>query len=463
MAFPVVEGTATSDEASDVTAHVVTLPGSIVSGETLVVWIGGIKFTSVTFSPPGGWTELDDTYVSKTGAAVLYRIADGTEGGTITVTSSSAVKSGSVALRISGAGDTPEIAVFGAASNSNSPDPPNLTPSWGSADTLWLASGVSSQGKHSATPANYTDIIKSPVWNSFGQTFVARRELAAASENPGAFTIDWSGDLWVAQTLAIEPGGGADHTLLADDVESASEVSTPGVSQKHVITADDVESASEVSTPSVGQVHALLVDDVESATEVSTPTAAHKHVLLADDVESASEVSTPAVAQVHALLGDDVESATEVSTPAVGQLHALLGDDVEAATEVSTPSVTQLHVLLADDVESASEVSTPTAADSGVDHVLLADDVESATEVSTPAVAQVHALLADDVESASEVSTPALTQLHSLLADDLESASEVSTPTAVESHVLAADDLESASEVSTPEITHIFSVFTLIK
>ena len=134
-------------------------------------------------------------------------------------------------------------------------------------------------------------------------------------------------------------GGGGDHDLLADDVESASEVTSPSVGQEHALLADDTESASEVTSPTVGQVHALLADDVESASEVSSPTLAEAdHELLADDVESASEVSSPAVGQVHALLADDVESASEVSSPEVGQEHGLLADDVESASEVSSPT-----------------------------------------------------------------------------------------------------------------------------
>jgi hypothetical protein len=37
------------------------------------------------------------------------------------------------------------------------------------------------------------------------------------------------------------------------------------------LLAEDVESASELSSPAINQVHALLVNDVESISEVSTP------------------------------------------------------------------------------------------------------------------------------------------------------------------------------------------------
>lgn len=209
----------------------------------------------------------------------------------------------------------------------------------------------------------------------------------------------------------VEDAGGVDD-LLADDVESDSEVTTPDIGQDHALLADDVESDSEVSTPDVGQEHALLADDVESASEVSTPTLSESHVLLADDVESASEVSSPAVGQVHAITSDDIESASEVTTPSVGQEHALLSDSVESLSEASTPSVGQEHGLTANDAESASEAPSPAI---GQEHALTAVSVESAAELTAPALTEVgpdvDALLADDVQSLTEVSIPALTEV----------------------------------------------------
>jgi hypothetical protein len=206
-----------------------------------------------------------------------------------------------------------------------------------------------------------------------------------------------------ADSSSTSVSGNSDSTIVAISIIGIEESSG-----EDELLANDVESASEVTTSAVGQKHVILANDVQSTSEVSVPTLAEAaHVLLANDVESASEVSAPAAGQKHALLADDVESASEVSGPALGGKHALLADDVESASEVTAPAAGQKHALLADDVESASEVSAPAVADipAGV-HVLLADDVESASEVTAPAVGQIHAILAEDVESGSEVTNP---------------------------------------------------------
>lgn len=186
--------------------------------------------------------------------------------------------------------------------------------------------------------------------------------------------------------IRIPTGGSGTNNLLADDVESTSEVGSPSIGQTHDLAPTSVESASEVSTPTLGQVHGLLADDVESTSEVSTPTAGEAG---------------------HALFADDIESTSEVSSPVIGQTHNITADDVESNSEVGTPVLAQVHQLFADDIESTSEVSTPNIA-TGADHNLAAEDVESASEVSTPTLAQVHVLVPTSTESASEVSTPSL-------------------------------------------------------
>jgi hypothetical protein len=179
----------------------------------------------------------------------------------------------------------------------------------------------------------------------------------------------------------------------------------------HALLANDVSSASSVTTPAVAQTHSLLANDVASASSVTTPALTQVHVLNAADVASASSVSNPALAEVNVLTADDVSSASSVTTPTVGQIHALLADDVASASNVTAPVLGQAHVLTADDVVSASSVTTPTLAEvaAGTD-VLLADDVSAASSVSTPTLGQIHALLANSVISASSVSTPTLAE-----------------------------------------------------
>ena len=317
-------------------------------------------------------------------------------------------------------------------------------------------------------------------WSSNGISFHAVSDGDEVGVNAGkiaggeggtvAVQPGWLG-FWGVNLDTLEDAGGTD-ALLADDVESASEVTSPGLSgpargeiswvelqytasSAVALLADDVESASEISATALEQEHALLADDPESASEVSAPAISQEHDLLANDVEAASETSAPAIGQAHQILANDVESASEASIPTLGQDHDLSADNVEAAPEVSVPALTAVSGtdnLLADDVQSASEVATPAI---GQEYSLSANDAPARSEVTTPTIGQEHALSAANAEGATDVTTPDLTPVSGaadLSAEDVESSSEATSPNIGQVHILEAFSTESASQFSLPAI-----------
>jgi len=207
MAFPVVEATNTSVEATAVTSHDVALPASISAGELLLAVLGttgtlGDSFGGIT--APAGWSEeLDANELG-----LESRTADGGEGASATFTSADSATSGHNSYRISGQHGDVEIATAGFTN-----DPPNLTPSWGAADTLWIAGVVTGDAAGAVdvtvAPTNYSGLIKT-VQVAGGINYrvaTAWRQLNAASENPGAFTVTDSGSPFpiIAFTIAVRP------------------------------------------------------------------------------------------------------------------------------------------------------------------------------------------------------------------------------------------------------------------
>jgi hypothetical protein len=91
----------------------------------------------------------------------------------------------------------PEVSA-GASSGSGNADPDSITPSWGSAPTLYLAGATSRN--FSADPSGYAAVIDAnPGANS---TRVAGlQKLNGGSENPAAFAND--SIAWCARTMAM--------------------------------------------------------------------------------------------------------------------------------------------------------------------------------------------------------------------------------------------------------------------
>lgn len=206
-AFPVVEATNTGFSNSQVSSHSVPLPSGIQSGDLLLIILAFQHNGGGDWNLPTGWTAL---YTQDNGAGIgqqvcYYREADGSEGATQTVTTNVVGRAGYNSYRISGYQGAPEAATTPDSGASTSPNPPSLTPSWGAAKTLWIATTSQDHNNQpSAIPTNYGDTINGTGTTSVGATMSScRRELEATNDNPGAFTI--TSNRWVAATIAIRP------------------------------------------------------------------------------------------------------------------------------------------------------------------------------------------------------------------------------------------------------------------
>ena len=223
---PVVQADNTSVQNAISGSHTVSLPAGIVSGDLLIVIFGIPLDRVITF--PAGWTQtINHLSLSLIRQAIFFRVADGTEGASITVTvstSPSAIRSSHNSYRITGHEDpaTQAPQANGADSNGtlSDPDPPNLIPDGGAKNYLWLASEtVNDNTGINNDPPSYTNRLLARVTGV--STASVRRALNASSENPGIFDLP-SSEQWVAITLAIHPAPGATAALsgtITDDNE----------------------------------------------------------------------------------------------------------------------------------------------------------------------------------------------------------------------------------------------------
>ncbi len=206
--FPVVAATDGGNNNANNTDHTVNMPdtGGIDAGDLLLVFFISDGSVSITF--PEGWTDLDSSGLpASTGSyKSAYRVADGGEGATITVTTNNAEKSAHTSFRITGYEGVPEKGTA-ATGDSDVPNPPNLTPSWDQTNTLWFVVAGHDTGTitFSGYPADYGDTRDDRSNDADGVGIgTARRELNAASDNPGAFTLS-AANQWAANTVAIRP------------------------------------------------------------------------------------------------------------------------------------------------------------------------------------------------------------------------------------------------------------------
>lgn len=213
MTTPVVESVTTTAFGAGPGPHAVAMPATVNSGELLVIFFGCSYASSIT--NPAGWTEKWDQDVSSNSrrSSCHVKVADGTEDGTtVSITVPDGDQAAAHTYRISGwYGTLAGVEVGTAATGTDdSPNPPSLTPSWGSADQLFLVSAVY-KGDFTTTssyPTNYTNgtTTKSAATDSGDEVSVAtaRRAVTGTTDNPGVYTLSGSAN-WVANTLVVRP------------------------------------------------------------------------------------------------------------------------------------------------------------------------------------------------------------------------------------------------------------------
>lgn len=181
MAFPVVESTSEyADAWNPANQHTFSLPSGIQTDDVILVLVKTHDSATVTIA---GFTEIAHHKFS--------RVADGTEGSDVTVVSTMTHRASIVGYRISGADTSEAVEIAEAELSSSSPE---VVASWGSRDNLFVAVLATDAGDQTVSPpSNYSNVLTSGDSSSAttrNRIWSAHRQLAAASDTPGAWTVN---------------------------------------------------------------------------------------------------------------------------------------------------------------------------------------------------------------------------------------------------------------------------------
>lgn len=276
MAHPVAAGQQATGITTATTTPVLTLPGSIASGDLLFAVYRAAGAGAISW--PAGWTELIENTSdgSDDVTAMAYRWADGTEGSTITLGSGS-VKGAGIVYRITGAMNPatqpPELSAV-AANSTNTPDPSTVTPTGGSKDYLflWVAAYEGEQGTPGSPPTNYTSVLTASSGTAGAvatncRVTTAYRQLTAASENPGSIALSAADD-WTAWTVAIHPATVSPDVTVNVPLQSvaSSKLSvTPQVGSLLTVGLQSVSSSVLAVVAGAGSIITVPLQQVASS------------------------------------------------------------------------------------------------------------------------------------------------------------------------------------------------------
>jgi hypothetical protein len=191
-----------------------TLPSGISSGDIILIFVGvdGTPTASITgftqeIGQAGGWAASASYYV-------FSKVADGTEGASVTLTLSASEAVCASAWVITNANDVAFSAVATNAGSVN-PDSPSLTSGFGAVSTFWISSFATDNGTPtiSAYPSGYENGQSLSAGASFGSTRlgVSSTVASVATEDPPAYTISEAHN-WIAVTVAVGTAAPAEWT-----------------------------------------------------------------------------------------------------------------------------------------------------------------------------------------------------------------------------------------------------------
>jgi hypothetical protein len=212
-AFPTIAGRQTTTSAAN-TSHTINFDATPTNGDLLLVCasVGG-SFASATYSWPGGWSVVSQ--INSTGAGTTdswtecaYFVASSTSSSiTLGMSPSLALVARAIRFQTGTYTGTPFAVLAGSTGVNSAPDPPALTPAGGAKDFQWItAYGYGAAQTATAYPANYSLGQATTSTGSVGGGW-AERQLNAATENPGTFTVTANSGRWSATTLAVSGAG----------------------------------------------------------------------------------------------------------------------------------------------------------------------------------------------------------------------------------------------------------------
>lgn len=231
IGYPEIEGYATYYNPSN-TIHTVTLPAS-EAGDYLIIFMAADRTPTL----PAGWASLASGDNYDANHQIWYKVAEGTEGLSVTATFTSGTRAVCTSYCVSGA-DGIE-ASSSATGNDDNPNSASLSPSWGEGNYLWFSSGTQEgAGEVDVYPTNYGDSSEYGA-GIYYYVFAAARTLNATSENPGEYDTDTS-DYWIAFTTCLYSAPPA-ITLTASDISSGEhEVKVSANGTNLYLYVDDV-------------------------------------------------------------------------------------------------------------------------------------------------------------------------------------------------------------------------------
>jgi hypothetical protein len=240
MAVPVVASSTSFADTTNQTSRTVNKPSGVASGDLLVI---GVSIdTNATVTTPTGFTQIVNQVSVELDCrlAVFWRVADGSEGSTFTIASSSEIACGAC-IRITGADTTSPIdavSVFNGSQNTTVSTilAPDIYDVYGDALILRMAGADNGAGDFTL-PSAHTSIVLNPSSAASGAEFAScyKNSTGRGYIGNASFAYSATADGIVCTTILIKPAGGTAVYPSAPVIRGGEYYVSPGVAETAVL------------------------------------------------------------------------------------------------------------------------------------------------------------------------------------------------------------------------------------
>lgn len=413
MAFPQVESVTHTGISTAASSQNIDMPSSVEADNLLLMMLAYDGSGSAPTTPTG-WTGLINSNSNSSGRMLVYKQAAGDEGGTsVSVTLGATAACAATVYEISGWNDLEYEDGIGNPTYtvSASPNPPSLSPSWGAADTLWIAGvmAVDDNGTFNSAPTNYTNleqIAAGAAVNASAEVGSARRERNVATEDPGTFSMSEI-EGWVAVTIAVEPGskggsgGGATTEVAATFGCSVGSTALGGAD-----TLSDVSSGANCGTTS----NSTAVAEASSSCDVSLNYTASSVLSIESLVSFSVGAGASSVAAAIASVQLDSSVGVQLSPSVVVVAEATIATASSLGVVVTGQAVAsgsaEAEVVLAVSLDSVASAQALAESQVVIDASLASSVLAQAATEAGLTVGQILGMSCDGTTLSGDIVTP---------------------------------------------------------
>ena len=460
MAFPTVA--ATNQGSSNGTSHTINLPASISAGDLLLVFLSVDSGSETATWPDANWIKVFETNGGTVvTSSLVYRIATGSEGASITVTTAGSEYSDHVSWKINAAawhGTTPPEATTSDV-NSSSPNAPSHTASWGSDDNLWIAGILYNDGRTTCSAYPLPDNNLNQQDGSPGGVGVAvcSDELTNATLDPSTFTIS-SGEDLVVFTAAVRPAAAGGASLTVQDGSHTHSADSPSLAQHYGnLTVNAGEHTHSGDTFALTQHNVLAVQDGEHTHSGDSPTVTYNATLAVQAGEHTHSADSPALTVHNVLVVQAGEHTHSADVPVLAQHNVLVVAAGEHTHTADSPSLSTAGTLT---VAAGEHTHTADAPSLTVHIVLVVQDGAHTHTADSFALVQHNALTVADGEHTHTVDAPVLTYhaVGALEVQDGQHSHTADSPALTNHAVLVVADGQHTHTSDSPALTLKFAL-----